>query len=80
MLVFTPLSLSFVMSLAYLTRHQEPGKKFYEDPLDTVKSCVDKCEAPHEGKCARRQNWEGECKGNVRLEVLRATAWKEPIK
>ena len=55
MLVFTPLSLSFVMSLAYLTRHQEAAKKFYEDPLDTVNSCVNKCEAPHEGKGARRQ-------------------------
>ena len=43
------------MSLAYLTRHQEERKKFYEDPLDTVESCVNKCEAPHEGKRARRQ-------------------------
>ena len=50
------------MSLAYLTRHQEAAKKFYEDPLDTVNSCVNKCEAPHEGKGARRQKLDAENK------------------
>ena len=38
------------------------AKKFYEDPLDTVNSCVNKCEAPHEGKGARRQKLDAENK------------------
>lgn len=43
------------MSLAYFPRHQEPGKKFYEDPLGAAKSCVNICESSHEGKGARRK-------------------------
>lgn len=55
MLALTPLSLKFFVSLAYLMRHWDAEKRFYEDPLDAAKSCVNKCEVLHEGKGARRK-------------------------
>lgn len=51
-LALTPLTRIF--SCPWLSR-----KKFYEDRLDAVKSCVSQCEVPHEGKGTSRGKTSG---------------------